>query len=169
MGTEGVEPPQSSQTCTAKHKSNQGPQRAPPLLIHPSIKKYSARLWELPSLLLATSWLLSFQRFPILSALAKSKPFTVLPTPLYGTFIRKDQDRSYREQPMQLAFGLSSIFVLLAIGGGSPNILALTEGIEPPTGALQMHCSTYWAKSACGRRPILSSALGPPTGSCLIP
>lgn len=28
---------QSVKTCTAKHESNQGPQRAPPRLIHPSI------------------------------------------------------------------------------------------------------------------------------------
>lgn len=107
-------------TCTVKHKSNQGLQHAPPRRFHPSIQESTSGIHHSYS---GLSAILDFSHVGenVRSVLAANQYITdFLPFALYGTFVRLPQDRSFKEQPMKLAFGLSDSFILLVYGGEPP-------------------------------------------------
>ena len=168
MGTEGVEPPQSyNMHCKAQEQPRPSNVHRLSLSILP-FKEYRSDLLSLSDSftvpqtsvnysLVDTAWYASYANWQC------SKWSS-----LYGTFIRKDQDCRYKEQPMYLTFGLSSIFILLAFGGGSPknssgggtrthrstayetgggtilSPLVDRKGLEPLASCLQSRRSTNW-------------------------
>lgn len=111
-------------TCTVKHKSNQGLQHAPPRRFHPSIQESTSGIHHSYS---GLSAILDFSHVGenVRSVLAANQYITdFLPFALYGTFVRLPQDRSFKEQPMKLAFGLSDSFILLVYGGEPPYLFS---------------------------------------------